>query len=160
MIELLYSGRSLVLDSPLGVEELTRRVEQAFDGTFVNGRVSMMRRVRGRNSFRVVLEGDMAPTPSGSRLDLRLRLHRLILAVGAVFALIAGNVAAIAGPEIPVVGGSPLLARVLAMTAVAVVFAVLGSVEARIATRLLSAVAEAIPFPPGHASQQAVAGQR
>jgi hypothetical protein len=160
MIELLYSGRSLVLDSPLGVEELTRRVEQAFDGTFVNGRISMMRRVRGRNSFRVVLEGDVAPTPSGARLDLRLRLHRLILAVGAVFALIAGNVAAIAGPEIPVVGGSPLLARVVAMTAVAVVVAALGSVEARIATRVLSAVAAATPLPPGHAWRRTRRGQR
>jgi hypothetical protein len=160
MVELLYSGRSITLVSPLGVEALTRRLEQAFDGTFVNGRVDMMRRTRGRNSFRMVLEGDMSPAASGSRLDLRLRLHRVILVAGALFALIAGTIAAIAAPEIPFVGGSPLLARVLAMTAVAVAFAVLASVEARIAIRLLSAVAEATPLPPGDASETTVARQR
>jgi hypothetical protein len=54
MFELFYSGRSIVLDSPLGVEELTRRLELAFDGTFADGRFCMMRRVRGRNSLRSV----------------------------------------------------------------------------------------------------------
>lgn len=142
MFELFYPGRSIVLDSPLGVEELTRRLELAFDGTFTDGRVRMMRRVRGRNSFRPVVDGQILAASSGSRLKVRLRLHPLILAFGAVFALIAGTVAAIASPEIPVVGGSPLLVRVLAMAAVAVVFALLGSIEARTSTRLLSNVAE------------------
>ena len=47
MFELFYPGRSIVLDSPLGVEEVTRRLELAFDGTFADGRFCMMRRVRG-----------------------------------------------------------------------------------------------------------------
>jgi hypothetical protein len=37
---------------------------------------------------------------------------------------------------------------------------VLASVEARIAIRLLSAVAEATPLPPGDASETTVARQR
>ena len=144
MFELFYPGRSIVLDSPLGVEELTRRLELAFDGTFADGRFRMMRRVRGRNSFRSVVDGQILPGSSGgSRLNGRMRLHPLILAIGAVFALIAGTVAAIASPEIPVVGGSPLLVRVLAMAAVAFVFALLGSIETRTSTRLLSNVTEA-----------------
>jgi len=145
MFELFYPGRELVLDSPLGVEELTRRLQLAFDGTFADGRFRIMRRVRGRNSFRSVVDGQILPGSGGSRLNGRLRLHPLILAIGAVFALTAGAVAAIASPEIPVVGGSPFLVRVLAMVAVAFVFAFLGRIEARTSTRLLSNLAEAKP---------------
>jgi hypothetical protein len=145
MFELLYPGREMVLDSPLGVEELTRRLQLEFDGTFADGRVRMMRRVRGRNSFRSLVDGQITPASAGSRLAVRLRLHPLILAFGAVFALIAGTIAAIAAPEIPVIGGSPLLVRVLAMAAVALIFAFLGSIEARTSTRLLANVSEAKP---------------
>jgi hypothetical protein len=148
MFELFHSGRSIVLDSPLDVKELTRRLELAFDGTIADGRFSVMRRVRGRNSFRSLVDGRIRPESSGSRLDARLRLHPLILAIGAVFALVAGTLAAIASPEIPVIGGgSPLLARVVAMAAVALLFALLGSIEARTSTRLLRKVAEAMPHP-------------
>lgn len=157
MFELFYPGRSMVLDSPLDVVELTRRLELAFDGTVADGRFSMMRRVRGRNSFRSVVDGQILSASDGSRLNVRLRLHPLILAMGVVFALIAGTVAAVASPEIPVVGGSPLLVRLLAMAAVAFVFALLGSMEARTSARLLSNVAEARPYPAGQASDGAVA---
>ncbi|HEX5214228.1 MAG TPA: hypothetical protein VFV98_02130 [Vicinamibacterales bacterium] len=145
MFDLFYPGRALVLDSPLGVDELTRRLALAFEGTFADGRFHVMRRVRGRNSFRSVLDGQILPGSGGSRLNVRLRLHPLILAIGAVFALIAGTIAAVAAPEIPGVGGSPFLVRVLAMCGVAFVFALLGNVEARTSTRLLSNVAEAKP---------------
>ena len=156
MFEVVYPGRSIVLDSPLGVEELTRRLQLAFDGTFADGGFRMMRRVRGRNSFRSVVDGRILPESGGSRLHARLRLHPLILAIGALFALIAGTVAAVAAPEIPVVGRWPLLARVLAMAAVAFVFALLGSIEARTSTRLLSNAAQAKPYPSGQASSSAV----
>lgn len=160
MFELLYPGRSIVLDSPLGVEELTRRLELAFDGTVADGRLRMMRRVRGRNSFRSLVDGRIVPGSGGSRLHVRLRLHPLVLMMGAVFALIAGTVAAVASPGIPVVGGSPILVRVLAMAAVAFVFALLGSIEARTSTRLLSSAAEARPYPPGRVPDGAVAQPR
>jgi hypothetical protein len=143
MLELFHRGRSIVVDSPLGVEELTRRLGLAFDGTIADGRFRMMRRVRGRNSFRPVVDGQIQAGAGGSRLHVRLRLHPLILAIGAVFALMAGTVAAAASPDIPAVGGSPLLALVLAMAAVACLFALLGSIEARTSTRLLCTVAEA-----------------
>ena len=145
MFELFYPGRKMVLDSPLGVEELTRRLQLEFDGTFADGRFSMMRRVRGRNSFRSLIDGQVLPGSGGSRLSVRLRLHPLVLVMGAVFALIGGTVAAIAAPDIPVIGGSPLLVRVLAMAAVAFIFAFLGSIEARTSTRLLASAAAAKP---------------
>ena len=157
MFELFYPGRKIVLDSPLGAAELKRRLELAFEGTFADGRFSMMRRVQGRNSFRSVVDGHVRPGSSGSRLDGRLRLHPLILAIGAAFALIAGTVAAVASPGIPVIGGSPLLVRVLAMAAVACVFALLGSIEARTSTRLLANVAEAKSDPSPQASNSAAA---
>jgi hypothetical protein len=87
-----------------------------------------MRRGRGRNWFRSWTDRQILPGRGGARLNVRLRLHPLILAFGAVFALIAGTLAAIAAPEIPVVGSSPLLVRVLAMAAVALLFALLGSI--------------------------------
>lgn len=157
MFELFYSGRSIVLDSPLGVEELTRRLELAFDGSFADSRFRMMRRVRGRNSFRSVVDGQILPQSGGSRLTARLRLHPLVLAFGVVFALISGTVAALASPEIPVVGGSPLLVRVMAMAAVVFVFALLGSIEARTSTRLLSNVAEAKPYLGPHNQREHIA---
>jgi hypothetical protein len=148
MFELFYPGRSIVLDSPLVVEEVTRRLELAFDGTFADSRLRIMRRVRGRNSFRSVVDGHILPrSGGGSRLRVRLRLHPLILAFGAVFALIAGTIAALASPEIPVIGVSPLLVRVLAMAVVAFVFALLGTIEARTTTRLLAKAAEAKRTP-------------
>ena len=157
MFELFYPGRQMVLDSPLGAEELTRRLQLAFEGTFANGRVYMMRRVRGRNSFRSLVDGQIIPASAGARLTVRLRLHPLVLGIGAVFAVIAGTVGAIASPEIPVIGGSPLLVRVLAMAAVALIFGLLGSIEARTTTRLLSDAAEAKPHPSSHSSDSAVA---
>ena len=109
MCELFYRGRPIVLDSPVGVVELTRRLELAFDGT-------------------VERPPAAASADSGNRRGV---------------ALIAGTVAAVASPEIPVVGGSPLLVGVLAMAAVAFVFALLGSIEARTSTRLLVNLTEA-----------------
>jgi hypothetical protein len=152
VFELFYAGRAVVLESPLGVEELRRRLEREFDGTVADGRFSMMRRTRGRNSFRSVVEGQIVPDAGGARLNVRLRLHPLILAFGFLFALIAGTIAAVAAPEIPVVGRSPLLVRVLAMAAVVLLFALLAHIEARRATRLLSKAAEAEPCPSTAAS--------
>lgn len=131
MFDMLYPGRSMVLDSPLGVEELTRRLGLAFEGPVADGRFSTMRRVRGRNSFRPLVDGRILPRPDGCRMNVRLRLHPLVLGIGAVFALMAGAVGAIASPGIPLIGGSPLLACVLAMAAVAAVVLSLAASPAR-----------------------------
>ena len=146
--ELLYPGRPLVLESPLSAEELTRRLEAAFQGTCVDGRVRVMRRVRGTSSFRPVVAGHIRRATPGSRLDVRLQLHPVVLAFGAVFAAGAGMAAAVAASEIPMAVGSPLLALVGAMAAVAFLFALLGAIEARITTRLLVTLADARPAPP------------
>jgi hypothetical protein len=146
MFEMLYSGRAVAFDSPLNAEEVTQRLQQGFDGTFTDGRLHMMRRVRGRNSFRSVIDGQLSRRSAGSHLVLRLRLHPVVLVFGAVFALIAGTVAAIAAPEIPVIGGSPLFVRLLAMGVVVSGFAALGSVEARLATKLVAELVNAEPL--------------
>jgi hypothetical protein len=143
MFDVIYPGRALVLDSALGPDELIRRLQLAFDGSFADGRVRIMRRVRGRNSFRSLVDGRILPDAGGSRLDVRLRLHPLILVFGAVFALVAGTLAALVSPDVPVIGGSPLLVRMLAMAAVVSLFALLGAIEARVATRLLATSAGA-----------------
>ena len=163
MLELLYPGRTVVLESPLSVEDVTRRLQRddsPFEGTFSNGRFQMMRRVRGRNSFRPMMEGQVSRGSAGTRLEVRMRLHPLILGVGAVFALLAGTIAAVAAPEIPVLRASPVTVRLLAMAAVAFIFAALGSVEARTATRLLANLTEAQPYRSHQASEQTIAQQR
>ena len=174
MLNLLYPGRQLVLDSPLAVDEVTRRLQreiaspewrlwenrpQMFQGTFENGRFGMMRLVRGRNSFRPVMTGLVSQGQTGTRLVVRLQLHPLVLGAGVFFALIAGTIASIAAPAIPVIGGSPLLVRLLAMAAVMFIFAAVGSVEGRTATRLLSNLVEAQVHRPRHVAERSAAQQ-
>jgi hypothetical protein len=160
MFQVLYPGRTVVLNSPLSVEEVTRRLQQGFAGTVTGGRLRVMRRVRGRNSFRPIIEGLVSPNSAGSRLDLRMRLHPFSLAAGAVFAFIAGTLAVVAAPPIPIVGSSPLLIRVLVLGAVALLFAALGNIEVRTSTRLLSELAEAKPHAAAQAAETVVAPLR
>lgn len=164
MFDLFHRGRTLLIDCPLTVDELTRRLErevaspsaprferrqQAFQGTFADGQFKVIRVVTGRNSFRPWLTGRVLPGPNGARVEARLRMSPVVLVFGLLFAIVAGTVAAVAAPEIGVVNVSPFVARVLAMAAVFVFFAALGSLEARITTTLLSTV---VGVAPGSAS--------
>jgi hypothetical protein len=177
MFDVLYPGRRLVINSPLSVEEVTERLgrevtppvmrsqlwdrrQQGFEGTFADGQFSFIRLVHGRNSFRPWMKGRLSAQPTGTRVDLHLQMHLFILVFGVVLAIIAGTIAAIAAPELPVVANSPLVARLLAMALIAVIFAGLGSIEARTATRLLEKVVGATPGESRRASQQTVAAQR
>jgi hypothetical protein len=177
MFDLLYTGRQLVISSPLSVEEVTQRLgrevappvtrpqwrdrrQQGFEGTFADGQFSLIRLVRGRNSFRPWMTGRVSPQPMGTRVDVHLQLHIVVLVFGLVVATIVGTVAALAAPALPVVTNSPLMARLLAMAAVAVLFAALGNLEARTATRLLEKVVGATPGESRRASPQTVAAQR
>jgi hypothetical protein len=90
-----------------------------------------------------VLKGQVLQAQAGARLEVSMQLHPVVLGAGVFFAVILGAIAAIATPEIPVIGGSALLVRLLAMAAVAFAFAGLGSIEARAATRLLAKLVEA-----------------
>jgi hypothetical protein len=177
MFDVLYPGRRLIIDSPLSVEEVSQRLAhevappamelrfreprpQRFEGTFAGGQFSFVRLVRGRNSFRPWMKGRLSPQPNGSRLDVHLQLNMLVLVFGLVLAVVAGTIAALAAPELPVITNSPLIARVLAMAAIVVLFAALGNLEARISTRLLETVVGATPGESHRASQQTVAVQR
>ena len=163
MLDVIYPGRNLILDSRLTVDEVTRRLQkevaspewrlwenrpQRFVGTFADGWFRMAPMVRGRNSFRPEMRGAVSQGPNGARVAVTLQLHPLVLGFGAVFALIAGTIASIAAPAIPVVGGSPLLVRLLAMAALTLIFAAFGSLEARKAATMLATVVE------GHVSRQ------
>lgn len=119
---------------------------QLFEGTFADGRFHMVRLVRGRNSFRPMIDGRLAPGPAGARVDVVLRLHPLVLGLCAILFGIGGLVALIAAGESlarhePV----PPLIVVPLMAAAAAVIAVAASLEASKATRLLAQVFESQP---------------
>jgi hypothetical protein len=141
MTDLLFQGRGFVLHSPLTHDEVSRRLEHAitppawrlndrrtepFEGTFANGRFQVVRRARGRNSFRPLIEGEVAPGQPGTRVEVRMRLHPLVVAVSAVmmaFGLLVATVAvndAIAArslvPELVVLPMLGLAALVVAAT--------------------------------------------
>lgn len=175
MFDVLFPGRKLVFETPLSVDELTRRLErevappamewrerrpQLFEGTFVDGQFSFLRLVRGRNSFRPWVKGRVLPGSRGSRIEARLRMSPVVLVFGVLLALVGGTIAAVAAPSIPVVGGSSLAVRVLVFGAVALLFAALGNFEARVTTRLLETVVGTKPTSPPRASHHAVTRQR
>src|SRR5262245_66331008 len=89
---------------------------QLFEGTFANGRFEMSRLVKGRDSFRPMLYGQLLPTSGGTRIEIRMRLHILVLALGFVLAYIAGTIASLAAYDVvPVIGHVPVLVLVLVL---------------------------------------------
>lgn len=164
MLDLLFRGRALVFETELGVDEIARRLArevvppkwqfretrtQMFEGTFSDGRFHMVRLVRGRNSFRPMIDGSVKAGPKGARVDVVLRLHPLVLGLCAVLLAVGALVATVAVAE-------SLTARTLspgalvgaAFMLVFVVFLVAAVVEARTATRLLARLFEAEPSRP------------
>ncbi len=160
ILDVLYPGRRVVLDSGLSLAEVTIRLEkevtppatpwfrdtrtQLFEGTFANRRFEMSRLVKGRDSFRPMLSGQLSPTPAGTRIEIRMRLHVLVLVVGFVIAYIAGMIAALAAYDaIPVIGRWPFVVQLLVIGLFALLFAALGTMQARKVTRLLERLLEA-----------------
>lgn len=164
MIDLLFRGRRVVFDSPHGVTEAQARLArevaapewtmrrdqrtQLFVGTVSDGRFEVVRLVRGRNSFRPMLEGQLSSSPGGSRIEVRMRMSPAVLVLLAILLGVGGLVASVAA--------SDLLARNEAVTAALVILAVpalafavlaLAASEARRATRLLAGVFEVEPCP-------------
>ncbi len=119
------------------------RRKELFEGTFANGRFEMIRLVHSRNSFRPMLYGQLSPTPGGTRIDIRMQLHILVLVVGLAISAFAGMFGAFAWSEIPVVGRVPLIGQLLVMGLFALLFASLGNVEVRKAVRLLEGLLDA-----------------
>jgi hypothetical protein len=164
MLDLVFRGRALVFETALGVDEVTRRLArevvppkwqfretrtQLFEGTFSDGRFHMVRLVRGRNSFRPLIDGSVTPGSKGARVDVVLRLHPLVLGLCAVLFAVGALVATVAGAESLTTGTtSPGWLFSGALVLVFLVFLVATVVEARTATRLLATLFEAAPSRP------------
>jgi hypothetical protein len=161
MIDLLR-GRSLVFETRLSPDEITRRLErevappawriyenrsQLFVGTFTDGRFRMVRLFRGKNSFRTLIEGQLSPSPGGARIDVRLRMHPAVMIVCTLLVIVGGIFAAIALSE-ALAGGYSLraLIMVLAFPVAGLGMLFLLGVEASKATQLLAEVFDAKPI--------------
>jgi hypothetical protein len=161
MIDLLFRGRRLVFESSLSREEVTARLQrevapatwqwrktsrQLFEGTFADGRFHMIRVVRGRNSFRPVIEGQIVPQPHGVRIDVQLRLHPLVVIICGVLFTFGAGVAVIAVSEyLSTREPSPQLFVAGLMALVFSVFLVAPGVEAAKSTRLLANLFQSTP---------------
>ena len=162
MLDLLFSGRRLVFESALSLEEVTQRLQREvappkwqlietrphlFEGTFSDGRFSMARKVGGRNSFRPMIEGQLSRGPRGARVDVQLKLHPAIVIFCAVlFSIGALVVAGIAASGFSMADVTPQhLPPMVVVPVVFIAFLFAPGVEARKATRLLAALFEAEP---------------
>ena len=160
MVDLLYPGRAFVFESPLPREEVTRRLEreiapsewrwsesrtQRFEGTFADGRFWMMRLVRGRNSFRPVIEGQVVSHANGVRIDVRMRLHPLVVVVSAMLLVAGGTIASLAVSETALRGVPPLLIFVVVFPLLAWGVNGIASIEARKDLRHLAGLFETGP---------------
>lgn len=162
MLDLVF-GRRLVFESPLAPEDLVTRLAQQvaaprlfsrekgpqlFEGTIAEGRFRIMRSVRGRNSFRPVISGAVTAGGGGARVDVRLRLHPIVLGLCAILLLVNAMAVAIAIPEYLATGTSQGMVLMFGLAAVFTAFAMAAVMEARKATRMLAALFQARPEPP------------
>jgi len=159
MFDVLYPGRMVVLDTGLNLAEVTSRLArevtppatpwfrdtrtQLFEGTFANGRFQMIRLVKGRNSFNPMLKGELSQTATGTRIHIQMQLHLLALAVGFVISNLAGMFASFAAYRVPVIARVPFVVQLLVIGLFALVFAALGTMEARKATSMLERLLDA-----------------
>lgn len=162
MIDLLFRGRRIAFDSPHGVAEAQARLArevaapawgmrreqrtQLFVGTVADGRFKVARLVQGRNSFRPLIEGQIAPSPGGSRIEVRMRLSPAVLVLLIILLGVGGLVASVAASELLAKNETVTAALVvLAVPALAIGMLALAGSEAKRATRLLAGVFEAEP---------------
>lgn len=159
MIDLVFRGRRVVFASALGVAQATDRLArevaapawrlrddrtELFEGTLADGRFRVIRLVRGRNSFRPQVDGTLVPAPGGSRIEVVMRMHPLVLGLLAVLLGAAWLVALVAASELFAAGRTPLAALVLVAPPVVALGALaLTAAEAEQATRLLARIFDA-----------------
>jgi hypothetical protein len=160
MLDLVFGGRNLIFESPLSVEEATARLhhdiaapewrvyenrQQPFIGTFADGRFHVARRVRGKNSFRSMIDGQLSPSVNGCRVNVRLKLPAVAVVACALFITIGAGLGTIAVPHVmaardPITGLFGLIGPLMLLTA-----AVAPILEARKATRLLGSTFQSEP---------------
>jgi hypothetical protein len=154
----LWPYQKLVFNSPLSLEELTRRLArevsesrwgfgiferrtELFEGTITDGGFKINRIIRYRNSFLPVILGNFSPFARGVRVDVTLRLHGAVLAFSVVWLsfVVLGAAAVLFSRQ---AGKESLIP--FAMLAFFYLMVTLGfGFEARKARRLLSEVFEA-----------------
>ena len=158
MIDLLH-GRTLVFETHLSTDEITARLQrevapatwrlyenrrQLFVGTFADGRFRMMRLVRGKNSFRPLIEGRLSPSSTGARIDVRLKLHPLVLIVCAFLLIVGGLITLVSLSEVLAGGESGhTFVTAVAFTLLVLIFIAIMRAEASKATQLLADLFEA-----------------
>jgi hypothetical protein len=98
----------------------------------------------------------LSPTPGGTRIDIRMQLHIVVLVVGLAISAFAGMIGSWAAYPIPVIGQLSLLWQLLVMGLFALLFAALGNVEIRKAIGLLESLLDAHIQSPNHALEQPV----
>jgi len=160
MLDLLFGGRKLMFESPLNLQEATTRLQQdlaapewrvyenrqqAFVGALADGRFHLMRLVRGKHSFRPMIDGQMSPTVNGCRITARLTLPPGAVVACVLFLVVGVTMFSVALAQILTAGGPSSFAKyflVLGPTLI-LISVVVPIVEARTATRLLGTVLNA-----------------
>lgn len=153
MVDLLFRGRRLSLETTLSADEVASRPKQSIAppdrllerrteplaGTFENGRFRVLRRVRGRNSFRPQIDGVLVPGPRGTRVDLEMRLHPIVVGFGGVMLGLGLLIAAVAVDEsLASLTLAPQLVVLPIIGVGTLIVAATSALEARRGVRLLS----------------------
>ena len=157
----LVAGRHLTFETPLAFEEITRRLQKEvvrptwipfnnrpnlFEGKFADNRFRMVRLVNSRSKPAMVILGEVSRAAAGTRVDVRLRMHRgaivgcvlqLLVAIGLMFLVLPSAIA----------DGSLAQALVIpaVLTLIYVVYGLVSRSEAQKVTTMLSRLFETEP---------------
>ena len=163
MLDLVFRGRNLVFDSPLTLEEAARRLQteiaapdwrlyenrqQPFVGTFTNGRFHMVRLVRGKNSFRPMIDGQLSPSMNGCRVNVRLKLPAVAVVACALFVVMGVTMMAVALPQAAVTNNPFTTYFALLGPLMLAMALVVPIVEARKAAQILATIFQSEPSAP------------
>jgi hypothetical protein len=160
MLDLVF-GRHLTFETPLDYEEITRRLQQEiarptwfsftekrglFEGHFADNRFRMIRYVNSRNKPGTVALGEVTRNGAGTRVNVRLRMHRGTLVLCVVLLLVAIGLTSLVLPSALAAGSVTQALFIPALlTLLYVTFAMVSRVEAEKVTALLSRLFETEP---------------
>jgi hypothetical protein len=160
MMDLFFGGRRLVFESPLTLEDATKRLQneiaapkwrvyenrrQSFIGTFADGRFQAIRLVGGKNSFRPMIDGRLSASANGCRVDVRLKMPAVAVVACVLFVTVGVTIMSVALSRAAATGNP--LARYFALLG-SLMFGmplVLPTVEARKAARILATIFQSEP---------------